>query len=177
MEIMPRTKIILSDLMKKIKEELLINDIIEITMRDIIANYGVGLSTAYVISAMLEKNVRDMYGNICTIERKRGKLIITKKNVEPKPIEIQIYRKKCKELNTNNEVEININEIITNYKLSEADARNVLKKIKEFFIATFGDKIEIIENENNIKIKRKEEDKGLEEEKKKIEELKKYYGI
>ena len=79
MKQIPRWSEVLNDIVEKIKEYLSTTDKVEVTFRNILRNYNVSFTTAYVIFVRLEKVLYDTFGNSIEIYRRKGKLIIVKK--------------------------------------------------------------------------------------------------
>jgi hypothetical protein len=70
---------VLNQLVEKVRQDLSTMDKVEVTFRNILRNYNVSFCTAYTIMVKLEKALYDTFGNNVEIFRRRGKLIIVKK--------------------------------------------------------------------------------------------------
>ena len=75
----PRWREVLNQIVEKIKQDLSTMDKVEVTFRNILRNYNVSFCTAYIILVRLEKALYDTFGNNIEIFRRKGKLIIVKK--------------------------------------------------------------------------------------------------
>jgi hypothetical protein len=83
----PRWSEVLNQIVENIKESLKTTDKLEVTFRNILRNYNVSFTTAYIIMVRLEKVLYDTFGNNIEIYRRKGRLIIVKKKQEQKQTE------------------------------------------------------------------------------------------
>jgi len=85
------------------------------------------------------------------------------------------------DLSITDKVEVTFRNIVRNYNVSFCTAYIIMVRLEKALYDTFGSNIEIFRRKGKLiivkKKENKEEDKGLEEEDKRIEELKKHYSI
>jgi len=76
---MEERELIINKIISEVIEKFSSEDKVVIHFKDIIGEYGVSFSTAYTIMAILEKKLQKIIGDGVQVFRRRGKLIIVKK--------------------------------------------------------------------------------------------------
>lgn len=70
---------LISEISEKVSKLESENNVIEIYFKDVLLRYNLPYTTAYVVFAHLEKNLKELFSNDFDIFRRKGKIRIVKK--------------------------------------------------------------------------------------------------